>query len=227
MGDILDIHIDLSKCDEAKVSFLEGELYSSKIVDYNTLAKFINKISKTETKIGYSIPNNCVSLINENDNVEVTVYKEACILPVVMYDGSAYLVPYPKLIFNISINLEDRVMNSCKCFAIKDSADPYDLDEELYLFPYSNVGGNGDVCFGSNATNDLQGSIREIVGYLLDLFYSAPYNGDYYNMSRTGYLIGSLPELFKKLNGHESFDDKMLVSTNKQIGEVFDIKNLY
>lgn len=126
-----------------------------------------------------------------------------------------YELPYPNLCFVFQV---EKGVSSGYCFAIAD--DELTWNTEMYLFPFSNVNlGNGKICYGENSTN--VESISDLEE-LITMFYTSPYNGDYYNKSTSTLANLELSTLFERISNSERFPVEILSAKHKTLREILE-----
>lgn len=193
------ISFDSENLENLNVRIEENGVCTVKSILLDTFLRAVTTSTvRREEKVRYNLPQNTVSVATDGENTELIFFISKQVRPAI-HNENTYLIPYPPLLICISRNEYKEEINRVFIFAIKDS---FEEDRDLYFFPFSNVSNDGSVCFGSNKLPYVE-DIKDNVKMVLDLFFSAPYNGDYYKMDRTSYLM-SFEKLLENLNGKKN-----------------------
>lgn len=157
-------------------------------------------------RMPYGYYNACVNDIG----FSVIVSVPAKVAPFQYFD-SVYLIPFPRLVFYFTY--ENGAMRQTCCFAAKD--DVLSKDTELFHYPFSNVHGDGEICFGRNQVPKCK--TLSDVDDVVRMFYTAPSNNDLW---QTGYCKDKYPALrvfLDSLNGKETFPIELLKPFNLDV----------
>lgn len=124
-----------------------------------------------------------------------------------------YLIPYPNMVFIFLV--KNGYLNGY-VFCYKGELD---YSSQLFVFPISNVSlSDGSICYGGNDRSNV-GSIKELDNFI-ELFYGAPYNGDYYTPSTSTKANVSLKELMEMLSKEDVFPEEILVPADCTLEDV-------
>lgn len=133
---------------------------------------------------------------------------------ILTYYGEEMVIPYPELLFEFKV-IGGRVVHSGVFSVIHESGEDY-----LANYPFGNVYGSGEICWGSNVLPNVR-SMKDIE-LIVGLFFGAVTNNDLY---RPGSNIKGLKKftnqkgLLCALEKHEIFPLKWLVKRNKTVNE--------
>lgn len=202
----------------------EGKI-KEKIISVNDFIRSLTKVAQAGLTMNYWLPPNCLNLAYQGDELRVVVTSDAITAPATYHDrttkeDSGYIIPYPKLLFCLIFNVNSGVLQNAQVFALKD--DNAENNPDLYVFPYSNVYTNGNICFGGNVFKLNDERLDLAVSSLIEMFYATPYNGDLYRMSNSGFLSETLKILFEKMNGEKIFPKDKLVPLNQKLTDIIE-----
>lgn len=153
------------------------------------------------------LPPNCIHYQELIDGTQVVLLKIDSQRFNVQYHNTRFEnVHYPTLLFEIRYSL-NRV-TSIRCFAMDTTM--LKPDSRIYFFPFSNVYGDGQVCW---QYRDIKIKDLAQVTSLPFMFLNSPTNDHLY----TGKV--NLRELYTRLQ-YEEFDTSMLVPTNAKLSDL-------
>ncbi len=128
------------------------------------------------------------------------VWRESPGKKVVVYYDQHFIVPFPDLVFGVSVR--GGVAQGKYCFAIKKGGN------KLYNYPFGNVSMGGAICMGN-----IQYNLDSHVADFSEDFYLGETNDDYYRSDKVSAKY-SQRQLLEKLTKKETFPEKWLVETS-------------
>lgn len=216
----IDLNKDVSEVDLVEVRIRKDGCYKKKVISYDTLVKILIKSAVDRHMFNASVPDNSYLIYEKDEGYGCIFLVKGKKRPLLFEKANrclTYVVPYPNLVFNARVSASGGV--SCDIFAVKEEM----LTDEtvLYQFPYSNVSNLGQVCFGGNRLKFSEPrSLKEDCEMMVDTFFSAPYNGDYYTKKYTAWLEADMKKLLERLSQCEQFPTEILISKGMTIREL-------
>ena len=121
------------------------------------------------------------------------------------------LYPIPKLVFSLQ-------GNNLRVFAL-NRKDHIEQSTKLFYAPFMNVGINGNVCMGTASIN-YEGFeyYEDIMCYAERQFFNSVFTETHNN----NLIKGNIIERMKSIQGIGKFDDKLLVSCNLQLKDLYE-----
>ena len=154
-------------------------------------------------------------------------------------DGiESFVIPVPWTLWKFSLMPRDNkvLFRSANVWAMKRPITPGSENQHsMYTLPFSNVGGSGDICWGSGSeTSKVIETITSInkVGRMIEVFWSAPFNsdldGDKYVsfQSDTGIRINHCYGLLQHLNNKTTFPYEILTG-ERSLSNILDERGYY
>ena len=219
----IDFNKDVSEIDLVEIEIRKDGCYQKKVISYDTLAKILIGSSIDRHVFNASIPNNSYSIYETNGGYGCIFLVKGKKRPLLFERANkrlTYIVPYPNLLFDTRASENGYV--SCRIFAVKDEI--LTEDTVLYQFPYSNVSDSGHVCFGTNEIIFSEPKeMKTDCERMVDIFFSSPYNGDYYAEKYTSWLEPDMRKLFEKLSSREQFPNEILISKGTTVKDLLNV----
>jgi len=197
--------------EEAKVLSLED--YMS-VLGNNIYSNVKNRIRIGRLPEGFF--DGCISS-DEAGTFDVVLVLDGMKRPVT-YGGRHWYVPFPKLLFYVSVI--DGAVHNKQCFALID--EDVTADSSLYLYPFGNVDASGGICMGNIKTARLE-NIMAANEFIANFFLSET-NDDYYEGKTVSGL--SQAELLSRLRDKETYPAEWLVPYKGTVADILSkIKN--
>ncbi|NSW84462.1 MAG: hypothetical protein HPY90_14600 [Syntrophothermus sp.] len=179
-------------------------------------AEMAGEAEAVKAVVSPALPRGCVGYAERTDGV-VTVaieYNEPH-ADVVYYNTKYENVPQPRMVFFYKV-YQERIRESyVACVSRKELF--INNDTPLYRYPYSNVSGSFQICFGANALPKIK-DLSQLAG-LPYFFVSCPMNDDWYEGANRSGLV--LRELLEITQGKE-FDENILVDASITFKQLFE-----
>lgn len=129
----------------------------------------------------------------------------------------AAMIPFPSLIFFFEV--EEGLIKYSQVFSIKEKAANINGTTILCNYPYGNVSPyEGRICWGSNSLPRIK-SFKEFDS-LVALFINSPTNNDLFQAKHSVSKDITLMKLIQEQSKRSTFNNKLLVETNKTINDV-------
>ena len=191
-----------------RVSIKDNGIETTKVVsmaDYlsilgdNTYSNAKNRVRIGRLPEGFF--DGCIS--SDNPSIfDVVLVLDGMKRPIA-YGGRHWYVPFPKLLFYISVI--DGAVHTKQCFSLVD--EEVTADSRLYFYPFGNVDNTGGICMGNVRTERME-NIQEANEFVSNFFFSET-NDDYYSDKTVSGL--SQAELLSRLRDKESYPNEWLV----------------
>lgn len=198
----------------------DGEVLK-KMMDFDTYLEFINSSAAQSSsmlsvgKMPRGFYDGAISPVVDDTFwavLNISVGK----IPVVYFDAQMIL-PFPTLCFKFKVTKGN--VNESRVFALtEDEADVSDTSK-LYHYPFTNVYGDGKICWGSNQLPKVR-TFKELES-LVQMFLSTPNNNDLFNSDKMlSNFSGTAAAFFRLLEGKETFPIENLKNTGNTVEEL-------
>jgi len=204
-GILMRVTIKEHGVEETKVVSMED--YLSSLGD-NTYSNAKNRIRIGRLPEGFY--DGCISS-DDASTFDVVLVLDGTKRPVT-YGGRHWFVPFPRLLFYISVICG--AVHNKSCFALVD--EEIATDSGLYLYPFGNVDANGGICMGNIKTARLE-NIMDANEFIANFFLSET-NDDYYKNKTVSGL--SQAELLARLKDKETYPSEWLVPYKGTVADI-------
>lgn len=207
-----DDFVEITEIDEGRKTYYQMSLT-------NLLSLLSSSDPTGQREESPILPRNCVKFVKSSDGYEVfiDVPKKRWIIN---FEQNYVEVGFPRLLFKYVLSQDEKGNRKYsviidRIFAL-EGKEPLQGDTPLYVFPYSHVQSDGEVCMGGNVLQGVN-CLSELENYHLH-FIQSPFGVDYGAKTT---LDKSLAELIHDTFHEKDFDDKVLLPTIKNFNEMF------
>ena len=194
---------------------VKGEIIEKVLTpqDYVSLLGSSLKVDRTYWRINRElIPEGFVDGCVSDDYNYKMAFKVKGQVRQLVHTSGQYMVPFPDLLFVLDVK-DGRPVEKC-VYALKKRGD------DLYRYPFGNVSTSGHICTGNISLSEVRTGGPMMFA---ELFFLGKTNNDYFDEGTHIKTKWSQDELLRRIEGKESFPERLLLPTEAEYRTVGDI----